>query len=386
LRINIPTDSQTVILLDTGVPANNNSDQLLVCVDHVENVTPDSCQTLATMRTLKQQAVTLTAAQYGAGEHIVTFRTLTAGNFKIDGFQIMEGSTLSEGIYDSSLMSEGGLIDTDLTWSTPIKNTRAYGGSQIRTQTNNAALNFDFEGTGFSIITQQSTRGINVTLCYALEDDFDGTWDGAGPGNETCVNATTDLTAGAIVYQSGLSVYGLVDGVYTAQMRVNDTVIDTRYDWLYVDAIAIFGDTTDALPPGMYDDAQLLNYPDAVRFGPSVYWANLPSTLGPPSGPWQRTQTVTSNSGSVAQFNVEGNALVLYQGTETTGNANIRVCLVINIGATNELQCNNFSQKGRRTFFTPIVFYGLGSGEHRVILENRQPNRKFSVDAVLVMP
>lgn len=388
LRVNIPNGSQTIILLDTGVPANNNSDQLLVCVDHVDNAanaTPD-CQTVTTMRTTQQQVVVLTAAQYGAGEHIVTFRTLTTGGFKIDGFQIMEGSTLSEGIYDSTLMSDGGLIDTDLAWSAAIKNTRAYGGSQIRTQVNNAALNFDFEGTGFSIITQQSTTGINVTLCYALEADFDGTWNGTGPGNETCVNSTTDLAKGAVVYQSGLSIYGLVNGVYKAQMRVNDTVIDTRRDWLYVDAVVIFGDTTSALQPGMYDDAELLNHPDAVRFGPSGYWSRLTTNVGPAAGPWQRTQTLTTNAGTVAQFNVEGNALVLYQGIDGAGSSNIRVCLVINIGATNELECNNFSQNGKRTFFTPIVFYGLGTGEHRVIFENRVPNRRFNVDAVMVMP
>jgi hypothetical protein len=388
LRVNIPGGGQTIILLDTGVPANSNSDQLLVCVDHVDNATnatPD-CQILTTMRTSQQQVVILTAAQYGAGEHFVSFRTLTAGSFKIDGFQIMEGTALSEGIYDSTLMSDGGLIDTDLTWSAAIKNTKAYGGSQIRTQTNNAALNFDFVGTGFSIITQQSTTGIDVRICYALKASFDGTWNGTGPGNETCVNSTTDLTKGAVVYQAGLSVYGLVNGVYTAQVRVNDTTVDTRRDWLYIDAIAIFGDTTDALQPGMYDDAALRNYPDAVRFGPGVYWSSPPANAGPPTGPWQRTQTLTTNAGSIAQFNVEGNALVLYQGIDSAGSSNIRACLVINIGTYNELDCNNFSQNGRRTFFTPIILYGLGTGEHRVIFENRVPNRRFNVDAVMVMP
>ncbi len=387
LRVNIPTGGQTIILLDTGVPASTNSDQLLVCVDQVDNTTnatPD-CQTLNTLRTTQQQVVTLTAAIYGAGDHVVTFRTLTPGNFKIDGFQIMEGTVLAEGIYDNPLMSEGGLIDTDQTWAAAIKNAKAYGGSQIRVRTNGAALNFDFEGTGFSVITQQSTTGINVTLCYALDASFDGTWNGTGPGNETCVNSTTDRTSGTAVYQAGLSVYGLVDGVYTAQMRINDTAIGTN-DWLYVDALAIFGDTTDALAPGMYDDAELVNYPDAVRFGPAVYWSSPTATSGPNAGPWQRTQTLTSNAGSVAQFNVEGNALVLYQGRDSMGSNNIRVCLVINIGATNQLECNNFSQNGGRAFFTPIVFYGLGTGEHRVIFENRVAGRKFNVDAVLVMP
>jgi len=392
LRVDIPTGGITTILLDTGVPATSNSDQLLVCVDHVDNATnatPD-CQILpptANMRTAMQQSVKLDSAVYGSGEHFVTFRTLTAGGFKIDGFQVLENNTLSEGIYDSTLIVDSnGLINTDLTWSGAMKNTKAYGGSQIRTQTQIAALDFVFDGTGFSIITQQSTTGINVTLCYALDASFDGTWNGSGPGNETCINSTTDLAKGSTAYQAGLAVYGLVDGVYAAQMRVNDTSIDTRRDWLYVDAVAVFGDTTAALQPGMYDDAELLEHPDAVRFGPGVYWSNLTTTSGPTSGPWQRTQSVTSNAGSVAQFNVEGNALILYQGTDSLGSSNINVCLVINIGATNELECNNFSQNGRRTWFTPVVFYGLGTGEHRVIFENRAPNRKFTVDAVMVMP
>jgi hypothetical protein len=44
----------------------------------------------------------------------------------------------------------------------------------------------------------------------------------------------------------------------------------------------------------------------------------------------------------------------------------------------------NFSQFGATSYFTPIMFYGLGAGEHQVILENRDHNRFMGIDAIQV--
>jgi hypothetical protein len=44
----------------------------------------------------------------------------------------------------------------------------------------------------------------------------------------------------------------------------------------------------------------------------------------------------------------------------------------------------NFSQAGRISYFAPIMFYGLGSGEHTIIIENRDHTKKLSFDAILI--
>jgi hypothetical protein len=48
-------------------------------------------------------------------------------------------------------------------------------------------------------------------------------------------------------------------------------------------------------------------------------------------------------------------------------------------------QVNEFSQsKVGTTYFTPIIFYGLGTGSHQIIIENRNHAKKMGVDAVRV--
>jgi hypothetical protein len=386
LHVNVT--SQTTVLLDTGVPSVNNTNKLLVCVDNVDNDLVGACQVITTLRTQQQHAINLTTV----GNHTITFRALTAGEFKIDGFQVFEGDVLTEGIYDDPLMNAGQVIDLAAgVWQRPptsgTRTTKAYGGSQIRTQSSNAAIDFDFTGTGLSIITQQWSKGINIEICYALQATFDGTWDNSA--GETCVPASTDIKSGTR-NQAGITLYGLPADTYSVRVRVADTsiVAGNLGDWLYIDAIAIFGELTDALAAGLYDNAQLGSYPDAARFGPTAFWGTTTTSAGPTAGPWNRSDTGATNSGAVFQVRAAGNTLILYQtiNSNLINSSNVRVCLVLEEGVVNELQCSNFSQSGKKIYFSPIIFYGLGDGEHTVIFENRIHGRRFNVDAVQVIP
>ena len=81
-----------------------------------------------------------------------------------------------------------------------------------------------------------------------------------------------------------------------------------------------------------------------------------------------------------------GNVLILYQEFGGRNSSNIQACIIIEGSGDNELLCNNFSQKGRGGFLTPVAFYGLGEGQHQIVLENKDPGRNFTVDAIQVTP
>ncbi|MBZ0275935.1 MAG: hypothetical protein K8I60_07320, partial [Anaerolineae bacterium] len=319
----------------------------------------------------------------------------TPSGLTVDGFQVIHGSVLSPGVYNDFLASSGGLLNTTGTWTT-VKNARAYGGTYIRSNTQNDRFTFDFDGTGFSIVTQSDARGVDFRLCYVLQGDFDGAFDGSG--TETCQNLSTDTTLAdwraangtrplpvGYAYQYGFDVYGLPAGIYTAEVRIQDGTILVPYDYLNIDAVTIFGDVSNGgaatpLTPGqLYDDTDVMS----VDYAPGHTWTlNSAYRYGPWRGPWNRTEHMGKNAGTVMQVYLQGNALVLYQTGSTRNSNNIRVCLATNEGP----QCSEFSQYVRPTYFTPVVFYGLGDGKHTLIFENQDHLRPFSVDAMQVLP
>lgn len=392
LRVQVPPDpdgagsllGRATVILDTGPVAKRNSTQLLICTN---NVSTASCQ-IRNMAQNQYHSITLTNNTGAPVTRVITYRAITPGSFNIDGFQLITDFTLQEGIYDDFLMSDNGIIDLDGTWQLPpargTKNRRAFGGTQIGTNANNASLTFDFTGTGFAIFTQQSNRGINFQLCYVPRAEFT-TWNASGV---TCSNRTTSIARGK-VDRYGHTVYGLSPDTYKVRLRVNDNSIDTRRDNLYVDAVAIFGDVSGAtaLQPGMYDNVDLANnHADAVRFSPVPFWDMNTTKLGPPRGPWNSSQHLTSAVGALMQIYMEGNALVIYQKADRKSSSWVQACLVIPGTDEGERLCTNFSQNSRKaTYFTPIVIYGLGAGTHEVILENRD-TRQFNVDALQIIP
>jgi hypothetical protein len=380
LNVSVPANSTLTVVLDTGIPSTRNPLELLACFRNVDSTTAgDPCRVITTMRTAQQQVYTVSNTTASPVQGVVSFRALTPGEFKIDGFQVLEGVSLAEGIYDDLLASvpsgtnPAPLIELTGTWQTGFRNAKAYGGTMIRTQTNGASFTFDFTGTGFGIMTQQFTGGI----------DFNITVDGVSYCTpEKGFTCTSDLTSGTLI-QAGLVAYGLPFDEHTVVVTINDTTINTRTDWFYLDAVFIFGGLTDALEPGFYDQTALPS--DSVAFGPQPNWTTTTTNSGPTSGAFGRSFFGAINSGSVAHMNVEGNGLILYQNVATTNSSDVRICLVIEGTLTNELQCSNFSQNGRTTWFAPIAFYGFGSGEHIIIFHNRNHGRRFNVDAVRVL-
>src|SRR5690606_39063556 len=129
----------------------------------------------------------------------VTFRALTPGSFTIDGYQVIANSTLENGLYDDPIMTVGGVIDISNDWNSGVKDKRSFGATVLTTNVNNATLSFDFTGTGFSLITQQSKTGVDFELCYALT---------ATPGDVTCLDLSSRISSKNID-RHGHTIYGL---------------------------------------------------------------------------------------------------------------------------------------------------------------------------------
>ena len=403
MQVQVPPQSQgglATIVLDTGNPSFANSAQILACAYDAATAARNKCEVIRTAQASRFQVFSLTNSGSAAVNRVVTFSTLTTGFFNVAGFQVIAGNTLTEGVYDDYLFnpSAGALIEQTGVWQQGLtiplsKHPFAVGGSQQRTQDPNAALRFQFEGTGFSIITMQWSIGLDFQACYER-------WTGSAWGGQVCQSGSND-SLGPLNFQYGQSYYGLPYGRYRVEVKLkpgpqqSDGAI-SPWEWLYVDAIAIFGDVTTVdngaggrapnapLLPGMYDDRDLLSS-SAAKFGPAGTWTVPALTFfGPPLGPWNRTEQFTIRAGSTFSLFVRGNGLTLYQQFNWINSRNIRVCLAESSG---EMLCSDFSQNGPFKFFSPIAFYGLGRNQnHHIIFENRSPGLRFNVDAVQVIP
>ena len=187
-------------------------------------------------------------------------------------------------------------------------------------------------------------------------------------------------------------------------------MVDTSInrDSLSIDAIAVFDNRREIplLPSGFYDDSNT-----SINYEPGISWDETTNTRnGPPRGPFNQTEHTTRNAGAISQMRVEGNAVTLYQTMNNRNSSNVRMCVIITgdtIHCTDDanttaqrvreddlggslpsyalaVEMANFSQRARRSYFTPILFYGLGAGEHEIIFENRDHGATFSLDALMV--
>jgi len=132
-------------------------------------------------------------------------------------------------------------------------------------------------------------------------------------------------------------------------------------------------------------------------YEPSPYWTGIDETNERrQTGYFNDTQHETGYMGAIVQMNVDGNAVILY-GETTSATARGNICLVVSpdvLHCTREAetefvrQTTDFSQNSRsRTTQAPIIFYGLGDGEHHIIMENADTNTRntFNVDAIRVL-
>ncbi|MBZ0301723.1 MAG: hypothetical protein K8J31_18395, partial [Anaerolineae bacterium] len=389
LRITAPANSPVTLALNTYGSGRGHSDQLLYCT--LNEAALVDCGTVTTMIDSSQQVIRIDNTGLPETTYTVFMQTMTPGYFRIDSFQVILGDVLTEGLYDNHFFSEDGLIklDSNANWQMPptrgTKVRGTIGGEVIRTQTEDAEFTFAFTGSGFSIITIENVYRPQIEICYVPLTEFES--NGFESDKTVCRLSASEITRGSYT-QYALNFYGLQPNTYKARVKVVGPVTDLRRQWFQMDALVIFADVTSqgALQPGMYDDVDLLDNP-SVRFAPEVFWgANTRVRSGPPRGPWQLTEQQASNSGAVLQVFVEGNMLTLYQQVTSRNSNDVQACLVVFGTKANELQCNNFSQSGRGTYFTPVAFFGLGEGEHQIILENKAPRRNFNVDAIRVAP
>ena len=400
MRIQVPggpDGGSATLALNVFKADKLNSDKLLVCVLNgtaFVDISPSDlnspCATLDTLRTSANQVITLDNPGGSPITYTVFFQTLTAGFFRIDGFHIVYDGILTGGIYDNHFMSENGLIDLNGDWQLPpasgTKVNGSFGGQIIRTQDPNANLIFHFTGSGFALVTEENSNRLDIEVCFVPEADYVDETDFDDTELAFCRFNSTELTSTSAKKQYGVTFYGLTPDTYAVRVQVNEVPTNLTSQWLKVDAIVIFEGVTSGGPlqTGMYDDAQLMNH-DAVRFAPTVFWTQKPKVKsGPPKGPWQLTQQEAKNSGTVVQVFVEGNTLILYQEFSGSGSGNIQACLIVDGADDNELLCNNFSQKGKGGYLTPVAFFGLGEGQHQIVIENKDPGRKFTIDAIRV--
>jgi hypothetical protein len=418
LNVAVPAAGATVVIF-TGVGTTTNPAEVLACAVTKGMVTPPlldpatNCVKVTNLRTSNQivlNSANIAALGGGAGNVTLSIRALTPGSLRIDGFQVIYGTTLQPGIYDDVLMSDGGVLDkTGSTW-TYLKSPAAYNGAVMTAAANNSAFKFQFtNGTGFEVLTQVDSVGTSMQVCYADSTGFDGTFDGSA--GETCKTYTTD-TSNAVVaqnwntlngttgnrpnpvtgYSYGFSTYGLKSNItYIVEVKLVDTTLAAT-DRLKIDGIAVFGDVTSGgagsrlMPGTLYDNTNAAG----IRYEPAPLWTSTTALYGPPRGPYLKTETSTLKAGSVMQVYLNGNALIVYQQAAIGNSRSVRVCVVIPVtgGQPNKLLCTTYSQNyARLTYFTPVVFYGLGSNaDHVVILENLDHNKKFNVDGLQVLP
>ncbi|NWG18282.1 MAG: hypothetical protein HXY41_16790, partial [Chloroflexi bacterium] len=398
LRLNVPAGGATVVLY-TGAASRSNPAQMLVCGNAVTETT---CTVITNLSTENQIVVSgdQIPALGAAGEVMLSFRALTPGQFRIDGFQVIHGAVLTPGVYDSFLIADGGLLDTEATAWSPLKSTKAYGGWVTRTLVQGGTLAFDFNGTGFSLLTQVDSYGVDTRICYKLASSGQPFPTGNNPldqsgnlaaGEVICRTVTTNTTAADWTarngdrlnprtgYQYGFAFYGLPEETYSVQVRHVDSTITAGRSALQVDAVAVLGTANVLLTTGqIYDDSDA-----GLVYGPFGLWTSVTARYGPSRGPWNLTEHTSIYAGALVQMEVDGNALILYQTASTRNSRKAVFCLTTIEGQ----QCADFSQSGRTTYFTPIAFYGFGSeATHEIIIENWDYSKSLSIDALQVLP
>ncbi len=397
MQVQVPGSSSTTLALNIYRAERNNSDQLMACVLNGSNLVaitgdPDNpCAMLDTMQTNTYQVITIENSSGSPTDFTVFYQTLTQGFFRVDGFQVVNDGILTAGIFDNHFMADNGLIDLNGNWDLPpargTKVRGTYGGEIIRTQDENANLIFHFTGSGISVVTHEDAYRLDLEVCFVPESVYVDETSFDDTDLAFCRLNSTELTRGSHT-QYGVNFYGLTPDTYAVRVQVNEVPTDLVREWFKVDAIAIFDSVTDgaALQNGMYDDAELLDH-EAVRFAPADFWSPKSRVRsGPPRGPWQLTQQEATNAGSIVQLFVEGNVLILYQEFSGRNSGDVQLCIVVEGSDDNELLCNNFSQRGRGGYLTPVAFYGLGEGQHELIFENKAPRQPFTVDAIQVTP
>gem|GEM_PF-6900103 len=197
-------------------PINTTSTSVEVCWTQLNNnIGNRSCLTTTLADRLRQKDILFSS---GVGDTVdasgifgVTIANMLNGRSVIvDAIMPLSGSAepLQAGIYDAT---DSRLALTG-TWLTEYNNSFLPNGRLVRSQTANASMTFEFEGTGFEIGTILDRLGGELEICYA---------QGAGATSfDDCFTYQNELAA--TQNRVSRTIVGLPNDVYTVRVRDTD--------------------------------------------------------------------------------------------------------------------------------------------------------------------
>ncbi|GAB4512229.1 MAG: hypothetical protein OHK0046_11430 [Anaerolineae bacterium] len=250
----------------------------------------------------------------------------------------------------------------------------------IYTNIANAVINFEIGGgatgttepvTGFTTFFQQYPGAGTAEVCVTRQST----------GVESC---TTESTDGAGLAPFGISVYGLspltsdssANETYSVQIR-NASTSSAQY--IIFDSVAVHGVPASRLEIDADNNAVTVDdtHP-VIAYGPDALWLT-----GIFPGYYQDTLTYTLSAGALAQVNMRGNALTLYQLPYVGGSDEVRFCQVRGQANNRSLRCSDYALNGVG-YPSSITLYGFGFGQSSIIIENRDNGGGLVLDAIQV--
>ncbi|MFQ3673468.1 MAG: hypothetical protein SNJ83_07730, partial [Aggregatilineales bacterium] len=390
------------IVLYSDAPNANKAD-LLYCVDGYDGevvfnpltrrysiVGSTRCGVTSALTTSAQAVLALPAA---TSSSTLTFTALAPAPLLIDGYQVLLGTQLAPGYYETSLSESGTCVgalsnsgcvggsgsvfnaNTPSNWfrqsnaafsggtSLVLSDASGAVGSATGSPRTGAASRLTFQienATGFSLITTTNPLGgsFNVTAVGTNTFNFTGTTQSTGTFNRVSIPFT-----------------GLPLGSYTV------TIENTNAVNLYVDAIEVYGELY-ALG-SLYDDsARDLDGNLLITYGPSINtWSRVEGTGAASS--FNRTFHAATAAGAVAMFEVGENdpatGIKIYASSPTAATA-VQVCWKDLDTPASAQQCGGLLNltSGRATqMFT-------SAGHYAVSIVNTL-NQRLQLDAVQVM-
>jgi hypothetical protein len=353
IRLQVPANTTSTLILDNLLNDTKNSGQLQICIIGATSAISIDCEIRTTMLTERYQTVSIENTTGATVTRTVSFSTLTPGFFRIDGFQLIQGETLGAGLYEDNIIQPDGLIDAVGTGWTTVANSKFTNGS-VR-QTTNADLNpvpngsgdyvqFQFDGTGFAIGTHIGKSGSEMKVCYT-SGAFDGTWNGTG---EQCLDFQNEASA---TNTSVLrSVVGLPEDTYTVgvlhmsdgQTNITNPPKPRSIDFpatLIVDYVLIYNEDQ----PALLDESGIFNQDAAdggdpfIQLLPANRWATI---TGPAAkaATQQNFVSVVDTSGRVVSNTAGTTAVVRVNVTSAEGATLVLNTFASGSGHSNQLR------------------------------------------------
>ncbi|MFW5748246.1 MAG: hypothetical protein ACOCYT_01395, partial [Chloroflexota bacterium] len=324
-----------------------------VCVDDDSEV---DCTTISSSgASTFGQPVILTMP--GSGTRLVEIKATSTRWIGLEGIAALgDADPVAPGYYEQS--DPAMVYSATGNWVTEPSTSHS-GGTSVYNGTPGSYVQFAIEdASGFVFFSSLATYGTPMSICWEARTD-PGT-PVTGAPDETCRNENTVSTS--FRGQWGYVIDNLdTNDVY--DVRVTHTGVQGS-NWLYFDGLAVFGNWSAPLDPGMYNqDASGIDY-----VGGSTLWTTYSTSRA-----YDSNYIATTARGGSVQLQVNGSAITLYQTAASWGSNNVRVCLIADGADGTVANCTSISQfraGSGTTYQTPITIFGLGSGTSRLLITN----------------